>query len=241
MGHQNLDVSLPEDFQGKVRLFPLPNLVLFPCVIQALHIFEPRYCDMLAEALASDQLIAMALLKPGWEAQYGGKPPIADVVCIGKIMSHSPTEDQRHNILLAGVKRARIISEIPSSDAFRSAHVEILEDVYSSSAHEERSKLRSELADLLRFAIPDSHAAENVAQLFANQIPLGIMADLLGYGARLPLSAKQQLLETIDVDQRCRILIRHLRSLKGETPNPFEEPGKPATPTSTFPPPFSDN
>ena len=58
----------PQDFCGTVRLFPLPNLVLFPNVLQPLHIFEPRYCDMLAEAMSSDRLIAMAFLLTASEA-----------------------------------------------------------------------------------------------------------------------------------------------------------------------------
>ncbi len=57
----------PDDFSGRVRLFPLPNLVLFPHVVQPLHMFEPRYCEMLQDALAGDRLLAMVLLEQGWE------------------------------------------------------------------------------------------------------------------------------------------------------------------------------
>ncbi len=89
MSFANTDVELPHNFSGIVRLFPLPNLVLLPGVIQALHIFEPRYRKMMDDALAADQLITMALLKPGWETHQGDNPPIHDVVCIGKVMTHS--------------------------------------------------------------------------------------------------------------------------------------------------------
>jgi Lon protease-like protein len=47
-------------------IFPLPNVVLFPNVFLPLHIFEPRYRTMIADALASDRMIGMVLLKPGW-------------------------------------------------------------------------------------------------------------------------------------------------------------------------------
>ena len=57
--------QLPHDFSGTVRLFPLPNLVMFPHVVQPLHIFEPRYREMLEDALEHDRLLAMALLQPG--------------------------------------------------------------------------------------------------------------------------------------------------------------------------------
>ena len=73
----------PQEFSGKVRLFPLPNLVLFPHVMQPLHIFEPRYRFLLEDALATDRLIAMALLAPGWENDYEGRPPLYPMACLG--------------------------------------------------------------------------------------------------------------------------------------------------------------
>lgn len=57
----------PDQFEGHVRLFPLPNLVMFPHVMQALHIFEPRYRSMFEEALDDDRLVALGSLAPGWE------------------------------------------------------------------------------------------------------------------------------------------------------------------------------
>ena len=57
-------------------LFPLPNVVLFPNVFLPLHIFEPRYREMVADALASDRMIGMVLLRPGWEHDYEGRPPV---------------------------------------------------------------------------------------------------------------------------------------------------------------------
>ncbi len=66
-------------------LFPLPNVVLFPNVFLPLHIFEPRYREMVADALASDRLIGMVLLKPGWEHEYEGRPPVYPIGCSGVI------------------------------------------------------------------------------------------------------------------------------------------------------------
>ena len=63
-----------ENFQGVARLFPLPNLVMFPHIVQPLHIFEQRYRDMVREALATDRLIAMVLLKPGWGKRLRRQP-----------------------------------------------------------------------------------------------------------------------------------------------------------------------
>ncbi|MGN6134664.1 MAG: LON peptidase substrate-binding domain-containing protein, partial [Aureliella sp.] len=149
-------VSWPENFSGRVRLFPLPNLVLFPHVVQPLHIFEPRYCEMLADALAGDRLIAMALLEPGWELQYHKKPPIGSVVCIGKVLTHTPTADNRHNVLLAGLRRGRIVREIECGErSYRQAQVEVLQDVYPPECAEQRAHSQDALLDMFSQLVPE--------------------------------------------------------------------------------------
>ena len=79
------DLTSLDDFRGLARLFPLPNLVLFPSVIQPLHIFEPRYRQLMEDALKDDRLIGMALLRPGYEEDYHNNPPIYPVICLGRI------------------------------------------------------------------------------------------------------------------------------------------------------------
>ena len=71
---------------SSIPLFPLPNVVLFPNVFLPLHIFEPRYRKMIADALEGDRIIGMVLLRPGYEAEYEGRPPIYQVGCAGVIV-----------------------------------------------------------------------------------------------------------------------------------------------------------
>src|SRR5947208_17093988 len=99
------DPSPLADFSGTARLFPLPNLVLFPQVVQPLHVFEQRYRQMTADALAGDRLIAMALLRPGWEADYDGRPAIHPVACLGRVVADQRLDDGRYNLLLRGLAR----------------------------------------------------------------------------------------------------------------------------------------
>src|SRR5207302_419049 len=75
------------EFTGKARLFPLPNLVFFPHVMQPLHIFEPRYRQMTADALAGDRFIALVLPTAGWEKDYNDAPNIHPVACLGHIIA----------------------------------------------------------------------------------------------------------------------------------------------------------
>src|SRR3954462_2206335 len=93
---------------GAVPLFPLPNVVLLPRAILPLHVFEERYKQMTADVLRGERLVAMALLKEGWERDYYQAPQIEPVVCVGQILSHELLPDGRYNFLLQGVTRARV-------------------------------------------------------------------------------------------------------------------------------------
>ncbi|MCP9456757.1 MAG: LON peptidase substrate-binding domain-containing protein [Nitrospira sp.] len=104
---QRETLSIPD----RLPVFPLPNVVLFPRTYLPLHIFEPRYRQMVAEAAASHQCIAMALLKDGWEADYYGNPPIYPTLCIGRLVSVHLLPDGRSNILLQGLVRCEIQQE----------------------------------------------------------------------------------------------------------------------------------
>ena len=108
-------------------LFPLPNVVLFPNVFLPLHIFEPRYREMVGDALAGDRMIGMVLLKPGWESDYEGRPPVYPIGCSGVITHAERLQDGRYNIVLRGVERFRIVEE-DRSRSYRRAAIERIVD-----------------------------------------------------------------------------------------------------------------
>jgi Lon protease-like protein len=207
-------IRLPGDFAGIVRLFPLPNLVLFPHVVQPLHIFEPRYCEMLQESLDSDRLITMALLRPGWEKSPFGQPSISDFVCVGQILSHAPTEEGRHNIMLIGLARARIVEELESERSFRTARVELVDDVYPAEGAVQRMKLQQSLLDVFRKFIPEGTLAqESFQQMLNSQMSLGMLTDLIGFSMSIPVPIKEQLLGMASVDARAKLLVQCLRQM----------------------------
>jgi Lon protease-like protein len=106
-----------------VRLFPLPNVVLLPETTVPLHVFEPRYRRMLADALDSDRLIGMQLLRTDGEGGGGNRPGVCSIGCAGEVVHHEPLGDGRSNILLRGAFRYRIERE-PATDApYRVAEV----------------------------------------------------------------------------------------------------------------------
>ena len=108
-------------------IFPLPNVVLFPNVFLPLHIFEPRYRQMVAESLAGDRMIGMVLLRPGWQRDYEGRPAVYSIGCSGVMTHVEQLPDGRYNIVLRGLERFRIVSE-DQSRSYRRAYVESLAD-----------------------------------------------------------------------------------------------------------------
>jgi Lon protease-like protein len=94
-----------------IPIFPLPDTVLFPGVFLPLHIFEPRYRDMVADALVGDRIIGMTLLKPGWQDDYEGRPPVYAVGCGGLITHAETLANGRYNIVLRGLHKFEIIEE----------------------------------------------------------------------------------------------------------------------------------
>ena len=95
-----------------IPLFPLPNLVLFPHTDVPLHIFEPRYRQMIADIVEGDRIIGMMLLKGDWERDYYAYPDIYAVGCAGKIDRLVRMPDGRYNLVLQGLSEFRIEREI---------------------------------------------------------------------------------------------------------------------------------
>src|SRR3954454_13738855 len=143
MSHEPLAMS------DLLPLFPLPNVVLFPNVFLPLHIFEPRYREMVADALASDRMIGMVLLRPGWDRDYEGRPPIYSVGCSGLLTHNERLSDGRYNIVIRGIERFRIVEE-DHTLSYRRAAIEPLRDTPISAGDRaailrQRSKLESML------------------------------------------------------------------------------------------------
>jgi Lon protease-like protein len=132
-------------------IFPLPNVVLFPNVFLPLHIFEPRYREMVADTLDSDRMIGMVLLKPGWEHEYEGRPRVYPIGCSGVITHVDRQADGRYNIVLRGVERFRIVEE-DHSRSYRRALVDpVLERALVA---EDRAVLRRQRSKLEALVAP---------------------------------------------------------------------------------------
>lgn len=207
----NKDHPHPESSTGVVRLFPLPNLVLFPGAIQPLHIFEPRYRQMMVDALADDRLITMSLLRPGWESEYHLNPPVYPGVCVGRIYQEELLPGGRWNLLLHGERRARILEEVPSDRLYRLARVEWVAEtpIDPDRAPEVRNLL---IRTVTAWARSRKLSLHHLQQVLKQDMSPGQLCDILGYALPLSLAMKQDLLEDPCVEHRIACMIQALRS-----------------------------
>jgi Lon protease-like protein len=135
-----------------IPLFPLPNVVLFPSVFLPLHVFEPRYREMVADALAGDRIIGMVLLQSGFETEYEGRPPVYRIGCAGVITHSESLPDGRYNMVLRGLEKFRILDE-DTSHIYRLANIEALPEVASDDDRETLRRQRLRLEALLVAAV----------------------------------------------------------------------------------------
>lgn len=222
----NDDRAALAGFDGLARLFPLPSLVLFPHVVQDLHIFEPRYRQLMADVLLGDQLITMVLLKPDWEDEYDRRPAIEGVGCLGRVIWHEKLPDGRYYLRLRGLSRVRLGAEVPTGKLYRVARAELLADEAPADLGR-LTALRRRLADVVLPRFAAGPPRDQLRDLFASDRPLGEVCDVLGYALPLPLPLKQSLLAEPRADRRAEAMARALDA--------------PADDARRFPPEFSPN
>ena len=143
------NITIPES----IPIFPLQDIMLFPGASRPLHIFEPRYRDMIADAVEGNRIIGMVMLRPGHEDNYDGNPPIYDIGCAGIISNVERLPDGRYNVIVQGLSRFRITSE-DQNRAYRMASIELLDETLSDA---DRTTLRGQrplLLELLSFVAP---------------------------------------------------------------------------------------
>ena len=178
--------------------------MLFPSVFLPLHIFEPRYKQMVTRALEGDRIIGMTLLRPGHEEAYEGRPPIFAVGCAGLITHVERQNDGRFNLILRGLEKFRIDVEEPATDGvlYRIAHVtsfeELIEDGERQPLRDERRRLEAMLESTL-----DREGSSRLPRDMADDELVNALSQYL----ELEPVEKQALLERPGALDRCRTLI----------------------------------
>ena len=186
-----------------IPLFPLPTTVFYPNTSLPLHIFEPRYRNMVADALNGKGEIGMILLKPGWESDYEGTPEIMTIGCLGKIKHHSELSEGKYNILLSGLYRFRILNEIKGK-IYRQAQVELLKEINDKNLTFEPSPIKEQLIRVMRLYLANLPEGTKIEQALdmKNCCKLGEFVDKLTHHFDLPVNKMQEFLEQQDVQKR---------------------------------------
>lgn len=184
-----------------VPVFPLPNVVLFPNIMLPLHIFEPRYRQMVRDTMGKERrLIGVALFKGDWKQNYYGNPEIFSVGCAGEMLRTVPLPDGRFNILLQGVREYRVREEI-FAKSYREAVVEWRQPMPKVFLYKEQ---RAELARLLETYLDRQEAVHKFTSdpTIDDEFFVNFFAFHLDF---LPLE-KQSLLEAETLEERAERL-----------------------------------
>lgn len=195
---------------ARLKLFPLPSVVMLPGAGLPLNVFEPRYKQMVEHALASDAVFAMASLEPGWEADYHGEPTLKPMVCVGRIMLQERTDDGRYHLVLHGLGRARVVKELAPDSArlYREVQAEWLPDQPYDGPGE--PELRQALVELVT-RLPDE-VGEQLNKV-SGRVKGGAFADIVANAVVTDLGKRYALLEELDVRVRLRRVTEEVSAL----------------------------
>ena len=190
-------MSDPEDPpRCSAPLFPLPSVILVPGCRQLLHVFEPRYQEMVKDALAGEALIGMAVLDPTAPPDRDGVPAVFDLIGLGRIVEHTLLPDGRSFILLQGIGRYRILDE-DHSRAYRIATLAAApsrcDDPAAAIELAQRLLRRLSVTHSAPLENDDAKAACRIADQVLSQVPVEAVV-------------RQKLFALLEVNQRLRAL-----------------------------------
>lgn len=196
-----------------VPMFPLPNAVLLPGALLPLHIFEPRYRDMTRDVLEGTRLLAMARLKPGYEADYHGRPEVYPLIGIGRVIASDELDDGRYNILVRGIMRAELAEELPPERTYRVVQARRVLDLAPAepavlaALHQKLIMLCDQLSMALE------QGGEQLRELVRSDSDPGSCADLVCSALITELEERHRLLEMLDPADRVGSAIQHVSRL----------------------------
>jgi len=178
-------------------LFPLPNLVFFPNTRLPLHVFEPRYRQLVKDVIEADSRFGIVLLRTGWEEDYFGAPAVHPYGTMGTIEQAVSLDDGKFNILVRGDVRFQILGEV-SRVPYRTARVVAQPQLERSP--DEAYAQRQWLADLSRQYL--TYLPNQMAVPEIETVGLDALTNALIMSLNLDAEEKQRLLEINDLLNR---------------------------------------
>jgi len=201
-------ITLPDH----VPVMPLPGALLFPNALLPLHIFEPRYQEMLEHALREHRMFSVALIKPQ-RTQWKTTDDFFHVAGVGLIRACVGRGDGTSNLILQGLRRVRFAS-FEQSAPFPVAQIEPVESETTTTVQTEA--LGAKVIELYSKLKTDGRQLpEKVDKYLANLTDMEILADLMAATFVNDPLRRQQLLEELSLNRRLRLLIQYLREETG--------------------------
>lgn len=203
----NTDIDLA---CAAMPLFPLPGVAFFPHTLLPLHVFEPRYRDLVHDVLAGDRMVAVPQLAPGWERDYKGRPGLLPVCGMGLVVRHQQLPDGRWNIILLGLRRVEILGEPPTDTTYRVAKVRVRPDLNGEQSPVAAMRLRTVVAQALAGRV---EREGDLARLLAPERPPDELADTVAHMIIREPEARQAYLEEDDLLARIDVVVAALLDL----------------------------
>tara|TARA_B100001250_G_scaffold320669_1_gene283601 strand:- start:360 stop:1004 length:645 start_codon:yes stop_codon:yes gene_type:complete len=190
--------KLVNNLPKEIPIFPLSNFIIFPKTTVPLNIFEPRYIEMIDDAMKENRLVGM--IQP--KKSNDNIPPLYDVGCAGKITSFNETEDGRYLIVLVGISRFKIIEEIKTKKNYRKCRINFenfLNDLGEKNEKINFSDLELIFSNLKSFFIKQGYKI-NWKDLEKQNLDQTI--NTLAMASPFSIEEKQILLESININDR---------------------------------------
>lgn len=203
------------EYLPKLPIFPLYRVQLFPRALLPLYIFEPRYRELTAHCLRSGGTMAIASLLPGYREDYQGRPPIRRTAGVGRIVAHRQNPDGTYNILLLGMARIRIETELPPLASFREVQAVQLFDHWRKSYDlNEGQRTLTALVQKLSVLLPKGGPA--LVELTKMARTAGELSDVLAASLLSDARLRLRLLHCCDVALRIDMVADALMRLIAE-------------------------
>lgn len=197
---------ISDDRLDRVPVFPLPDVYLFPGTLLPLHIFEPRYVQMLQHCMQGDRVLAIASLADA----HAAPPTLQSTIGLGQIVAARESEQQTWNIIVRGVERVAVRAEHPQRHLFREIAVRRLPDSPSQSSDPRYPRLRMLLAQVASRA----EATRKAIDLMLDQASdADALVHLISAHLIADKSVRQRLLTCIDGGIRLEIACAHMARL----------------------------
>lgn len=206
-------MSLPDSAAlADVPVFPLPRVVLFPRRVLPLRIFEPRYRAMFADCIERpDPLLVIAQLRPGFESDYYGRPPIYEIGGLGRVVGHRTESDGSYGLVLTGLCRVRVTEQQVADCPYRRAAVEPL--IVRSPESNPVAGLPTMLAMVGRVAQLLKGKYPGFELALPDDAELPVLVDSVADQLLVDPEARQQALELVDLGARYSFVLDQLTQL----------------------------